>query len=188
MPFVYLPEGVKAMKTQAWGWLTAAVLAAGLNASYHDGGLQWAHRIADQVGHSTNAVLALATGRADQFLTEARVLTARNESSSCRLNAALARAESRIARSDAEFDLMTAREQAQLARLEANRARMEAQVAHMRIPAVAFNPVVHVRFPEVRVPRVPVCPRVRVSIPRMPQITVPAAPVIHIDTSGAGPV
>ena len=35
--------------TQAWGWLVAAVLAAGLNASYHDGGLQWAHQIADRV-------------------------------------------------------------------------------------------------------------------------------------------
>src|SRR5215469_1149640 len=62
------------MKTQAWGWLGAAVLAAGLNSSYHDGGLQWAHEIADRVQHNTSAVLALATGRADQFLAEARML------------------------------------------------------------------------------------------------------------------
>ena len=65
------------MKTQAWGWLTAAVLAAGLNASYHDGGMQWAHRIADRVEHNSNAVLALATGHADEFVTEARVLSPR---------------------------------------------------------------------------------------------------------------
>ena len=46
------------MKTQAWGWLAAAVLAAGLNSSYHDGGLQWAHEIVGSVQHNTGAVLA----------------------------------------------------------------------------------------------------------------------------------
>lgn len=66
------------MKTQAWGWLVAAVLAAGLNASYHDGGLEWAHRIAEGVEHSSNAVLALATGHADRFLAEAQMLGARD--------------------------------------------------------------------------------------------------------------
>ena len=64
------------MKTQAWGWLAAAVLAAGLNSSYHNGGLQWAHEIVDRVQHNSSAVLALATGRADQFMTEARILNA----------------------------------------------------------------------------------------------------------------
>src|SRR5215475_10441809 len=64
------------MKTQAWGWLAAAVLAAALNSSYHNGGLQWAHEIAERVEHNTGAVLALATGRADQFLAEARMLNA----------------------------------------------------------------------------------------------------------------
>ncbi len=32
--------------TQGWGWLTAGVLALGLNGIYHDGGAAWAHRIA----------------------------------------------------------------------------------------------------------------------------------------------
>src|SRR5215472_13364761 len=62
------------MKTQAWGWLAAAVLAAGLNSSYHNGGLQCAHEIISSVQHNTNAVLALAAGRADRFLAEAQML------------------------------------------------------------------------------------------------------------------
>lgn len=63
------------MKTQAWGWLAAAALAAGLNASYHDGGMQWLHHAVDQVEHSSAAVLALADGHADQFLAEARLVS-----------------------------------------------------------------------------------------------------------------
>jgi hypothetical protein len=178
------------MKTQAWGWLVAGVLAAGFNASYHDGGMEWAHRIADQVEHNTGAVMALATGRADQFLAEARVLTVRQEASRCPLQNALAQVQSAINSSDIDFasdmdfapvdriEVMTAREQAQMARLEANRARIEARVANIRIPAVALTPVV------VSTPKV-VCPRVRVNIPRLPQIKLP---VIHIENPGAGPV
>ena len=122
--------------TQAWGWLAAGVLAAGLNASYHEGGLQWAHLIADRVEHNSAAVLALASGRANQFLAEARLLTARNETASCPL--ARARVQSMIAQSPSGgFEVISAREEAQLARFEANRARMEAQIAaqtaHIRI-------------------------------------------------------
>jgi len=182
------------MKTQAMGWLAAAVVAAGLNASYHQGGMEWAHQIADQVGHNTEAVIALATGRADRFLAEAQVAKAEDEDqtevSSCRLQTALARVQTRIARSEARFasldDVMSAREQAQAARIDAQRARIEARVearvARIRIPAVAVNPVV------VRVPQVDVCPRIRVNVPRLPVIRVPATPVIHIDVPGAGPV
>src|ERR1700674_5537695 len=115
---------------QAWGWLAAGVLAAGLNANYYDGGFQWAHRVADRVGHSSAAVLALASGRADQFLSEAQMLTGRNEAISCPLGTMLARVQTGIAHSQPgleHFDVMSAREQAQLAKLEANRARMEAQ-------------------------------------------------------------
>lgn len=176
------------MKTQAWGWLTVAVLAAGLNASYQDGGLQWAHRIVGRVGHSTNAVLALATGDAQQFLTEARVIEVHRQKSQCPLEAAVAElqndVQSMVVPADSEFarlDTMSAREQAHLARIEANRARIEAEVARMRIPAVAFDPVV------VRSSYVSVCPRVRVNIPRMPRVKMPAR-VVSVESFGSGPV
>ena len=175
------------MKTQAWGWLAASVLAAGLNSSYHEGGLQWAHQIVDRVGHNTAAVLALATGRADQFMAEARMLNLERHESQCPLTAAMAQVQSSVDQSQFEFDgfqAMSDREQAQLARLEANRARIEAhvqaQLARVRFVEANFNPVV-VKVPEIA------CPRVRVSIPRIPRIKVPA-PAVHVEYSGPGPV
>ena len=175
------------MKIQAWGWLAAAVLAAGLNSSYHEGGMQWAHEIVDRVGHNTGAALALATGRADQFLAEARMLNVGREEPQCPLAAAMAEVQSSFDQPNAGIDrleAMSAREQARLARLEANRARMEAQIqarlARVRLPGANFSPVV------VRVPKID-CPRVRVNIPRMPRINVPA-PVVNVDYSGPGPV
>src|SRR5579864_3397787 len=190
------------MKTQAWGWLTAAVLAAGLNASYHDGRLEWAHRIADQVEHSSAAVLALADGRADQFLTEARLLTARNETASCRWGAAVAQVQNRVARAEnrfahaengladaengfADVEAMSAERESQFAQWQANRARIEAQVAaqtaRLHVAATALTPEMMRRL-EVPV----ICPRVRVHIPRLPMLQIPA-PEVHVET-GTGPV
>ena len=169
------------MKTQAWGWLATAVLAAGLNSSYHNGGLDWAHRVADRVQHNTSAVLAWATGNADRFLAEAQLASAEN-SHSCPFSAALAAVRRSIAPVHSEqerFEAMTAHEEAALARLEANRARMEAQM--VRLNMANFNPVF------VRAPRV-ICPRVRVSIPRMPVVRMPGTPMVHMEYSGAGPV
>ena len=178
------------MKTQAWGWLATAVLAAGLNSSYHNGGLQWAHEIADRVQHNSNAVFALATGRADQFVAEAQILGAR-QSPSCPWNAVLAEVRQSIAPSHSEFDRFeamsagfSARQQVQLARLEANRARMEAQFA--RLNMANFHPVV------VGVPKI-TCRRVHVSVPRvkiapMRSLSIPSAPVVQVDYSGPGPV
>jgi hypothetical protein len=165
------------MKTQAWGWLAVAVLAAGLNSSYHDGGLQWVHAIASRIEHRSAAVLALATGNADRFVTEAQLLKARRHASPCPMVTVLARVQTTVARSESRFDLMSARQEVQLPNLDANRARIEAQVkaqiAHIRIPQADFNPVV------LELPNVPDCPRTRVNIPRMPKIKI-AAPAVHI--------
>ena len=190
------------MKIQAWGWLVAAVLTAGLNASYHDGGMEWAHRIAGSVEHSSNAVLALATGHADRFLAEAQILGAGRERASCPLSNAVARIQSRIqsriacSRKRADnfgadsfradnfnnsFEVMSAREEVAMARVEARRARIEAEVARMRIPAADFAPAM------VSVRNVS-CPRVRFTIPAIPQIKMPVVPVIHVDVASAGPV
>src|SRR5260221_5150256 len=175
--------------TQAWAWLTAGVLAAGLNASYHDGGLQWAHQVADRVEHGSAAVLALASGSADQFLSEAQLLTARNETASCPWATTRARVQTlldqtKIDRLHARFDVMSARQEAQFAKLEANRARMEAQIAvqtaHLRIATANFAPVA---FRSIPAPVV--CPRIRVSAPRVPMIQ---SPVIHIEIASTGPV
>jgi hypothetical protein len=168
------------MKTQAWGWLAAAVVAAGLNASYHDGGLQWVHDAVDQVKHNTGAVMALATGRADQFVAEAQLVAARRDAAPCPFAAAVAEARSISPR---EFkihrmEVISARQQAELARLQANRTRMEAELAQLHIPAVTFNPVV------VQAPRIS-CPRVRVNLPRIPAMRMRE---VHLKGAGFGSV
>lgn len=168
------------MKIQAWGWLAVAVVAAGFNASYHDGGLQWVHDAVDQVKHNTGAVIALATGRADQFVTEAELVASQREPSRCPF--AAARAEARRM-SPREFkidrlEVISARRQAEFARLEANRARMEAELAQLHVPAVTFNPVA-VEGPKIS------CPRVRVNLPRIPVMKMP---VVQVKNSGFGSV
>lgn len=196
--------------TQAWGWLAAGVLAAGLNASYHDGGLPVAHEVVSRLEHRSEVLLTLASARTEQFLAETAA------------EARLAQARTRIVRSDAglaRVEVMSASDEAQLARFEANRAQIEAQVeaaqdeaqdqvqevqdqVHARvaevqarvrarvqanvvrihIPAVAMSPVV------VSTPRVLACSRIRVNIPRPPVVRIPSVPVIHIETSGTGPI
>jgi hypothetical protein len=170
--------------------LAAGVLAAGLNASYHDGGLEWAHGIADRIGSNSAAVLALASGRADQFLAEAQLVKARRETASCPFATTMARVQARVAYFQRRFEqseAMSARHQAQFAKLQANRVRMESQVAvqaaHFRVATAAFAPAALAAVP------VPVvCPRVRVNFPRLPMLKMPVAPEIHIEMTGTGPV
>jgi len=177
---------------QAWGWLFAGVVAAGLNASYHDGGLEWAHRAVNQASYNVSAVLALASGRADQFAAEVQMVSARNETPSCRFAAALAQIENKVGGKHANFDrfeAMTARQQAQLARFEAQRVRMENKLAAIQIRTANFTPVVNIHpadFQNFEIPAA--CSRVRVNIPRMPVIKMPVVPVVHVDVTSPGPV
>ena len=184
------------MKLQALGWLTAGVLAAGVNASYHNGDLQWAHRIADRVGYQTNTVLALATGNVDRFYSEARLSEVRmarvgeENNSPCRFSLTRTHVENAMPQADvafAQFERASDREQAQLAKLAARRARMEAHFAWIEIPAVNV-PAVHVQPVVMKIPDVHVCSRVRVSVPNIPAVKIPAIPQVRVEVSGAGPV
>jgi hypothetical protein len=196
------------MKTEAWGWLAAGVVALGLNGFYQDSGFARAHRAVDRIESSSAAVLALATGRADHVFSEARLVTVRQETAPCRFGTALAQVETKIARTQTavgRWEAMSVRQEAQFARLESARARREAvqvRLACSRVPAVTVNPVV---LKEIRIEA---CPRVHVNMPRMPRISVPkvsipeitiprvdipkisvpAVPVIHIEMPDAGPV
>jgi hypothetical protein len=206
------------MKTQAMGWLAMAVVAAGMNASYHQGGMRWAHQIVDQVGYRTSAVIALATGNAEQFLAEARLaksevvneriqaeqIQARNEVSSCPFEKALTRVQDRIAHSQERFERLgdrfndrvsdrfhaaiSAREAKERAQVEVQSARMEAQRDRLEAQLAKM------RMPAVDVnvvapmPTVEACPRIRVSVPRIPEIKIPSMPDLHIDIPGTGTI
>ena len=149
--------------TQAWTWLTAGVLALGLNGIYQDGGAAWEHRIATRMADRTGAVLALATGRADLVMEKAQVLAAEQQTQSCRLATAMARMQTKMARTQGRFDrfqAMAEREQAAWADFEANRAKFGTDLARVRVVSRSFT------IPEIRIAKMPVaCPRVRVNIP-----------------------
>ncbi len=172
--------------TQAWGWLTAGVLALGLNGFYHDGGAELVHRFVGRVIHSSAAVLALASGGADQVLQQAKTVVARDETQSCRLDRSMARLQARVAQTDtglARFEAMSAREQAQLVRLEANRARIEALAP--RPEFATFIEPMNFAAPKVSV----ICPRVRVNIHRMPIPMIKMqAPVVHVRVIDTGAI
>jgi hypothetical protein len=147
--------------TQAWAWLTAGVLALGINGFYHDGGAVWAHRIAARLAEQSGAVVEVASLRVHGFIGGANPLAARDQTASCRSTAAMARFQTKIARRQAtmaHFEAISGRQEAGFARVEANRARIEAQVARVRMVPVAFGRVMDI---------VESCPRVRVDVPRV---------------------
>jgi hypothetical protein len=182
----------KAMKTtQAWVWLAAGVVALGLNGFYHDGGAEWARRTVDRVASRSAAVLALASGRAEQFLSRTQLVLTPDEVQSCRVASAIAQLQSRAARGQAGFarvEAMSAREEAAVARLEANRARFEAQVARVQVmPALsaveipAVCPRRRTKIRQIEIPQIEIPPL------EIPEVNVPAPPEVHMGTS-TGPI
>jgi len=207
--------------TQAWGWLVAGVLAAGLNASYHDGGLQWAHQMAEQlsyqVEHRSAAVLDLATGHADRFVSEARLLATRDETPSSpvatvlaevetkiqtKVQAKVARSKDRLDQSKLDqatlassrfdrFEAISDRQEAELERLAAKRTRLVDQVAARIEARTAHFRMTTANFAPDALKGIPAsfaCSRIRVSVPRLPMTMIRVpAPAIDIE-SGAGPI
>jgi hypothetical protein len=183
---------MKAMKTtQAWVWLTAAVMAAGLNASYHDGGLRWAHQIADQVGHSSQAVLALATGRADQFLSEAHMelAAARGEDASCPRQAAAPQLQAKAADAESGYawvEAQVADGEAGFARIEATSARQQAAFARVqareaRAEARAAARAARCRVSDANLVQI-MGPEMQWNLPRMHTIRIRAIEIPGIDS------
>jgi hypothetical protein len=160
---------MKSKSTQAWGWLTAGVVALGLNGIYHDGGATWVHqavdRVISRVEERTMPVLALASGRVECFMARTKLAAATHQTASAPLAATIARLQTKIAGAEngyARLQSVSAREEARFARQEAQMARLEAN--RSRIEAMAS-----VRIPDIKVDlKIPhVCPRVHVNVPRV---------------------
>ena len=170
--------------TQAWAWLTAGIVALGLNGLYHDGGAAWAHRVSEGISNRADYAIERVSGRAEQLVAVAH------------------------------FDAMSAREQAQMDRWQAQRDRIQArvqvqvdsqiarQMARVRVAragmdSVEINPVeirvacprVQVNVPAVRIPAVDIpeiqVPRVKIS--QIPAVRI-TAPVISGDETDSGPI
>jgi hypothetical protein len=171
--------------TQGWGWLTAGVLALGLNGFYHDGGAAWAHRLADQIGERSVVLASVLSEDVDGLVRRASLVRARGETGSCRVATTLARVQTKFARGRAGFDrleALSAREEAGMARMEAQRARMEAQAARASIASEVYRPMVGVSSIAVA------CPRVHVSVPRVPIVHVSIPQMTMIEVDGPGPI
>jgi len=164
--------------TNAWGWLAAGVLALGVNGFLHDEGANLVRRAADTVAARSEAVFALATGQADQFLTKARVVAARERAQRCPLDAAIAQMRSRMTERAPFVPLgsRTEMQESQMAWLDAQKVQMEAQMAQFQFDAADL------KVPEVHV----VCPRMRVKVPR-PKLRIPA-PGVHVRTERTGSI
>jgi hypothetical protein len=194
------------MKTQAWGWLIAGIMALGLNGFYQDGGFEWAHRAVNEVENSTGAVLALASGHAEQFLAEAQLLKAASENPSCPLERQLAHVRAWVAQTAAQtqtqieaqtqvqadqqvarLEVMSARHQAELARFQADRdriaAQVEAQRARWEAAADRFNRGnlnrVHFESVEINPADFTNCGAIKVQIPHV-HVRVPKLPRVHV--------
>jgi limonene-1,2-epoxide hydrolase len=177
--------------TQAWAWLTAGVLALGLNGIYRDGAAPWVHRVIEQATFRAATALAPLATQVQQFLDQVQMVAAGTDTTDrriatgmARLQASAARAQSGIARVEA----MSARRQAQCARWEANRARIAAQAARAHFANMELEDLepIDVEVPEIHVS----CPRVHVAVPRV-HVVVPHVRVMnpeHVDAPGAGPV
>jgi hypothetical protein len=127
--------------TQAWGWLAAGVVALGLNGIYQDGGAAWAHRAVNEmtarIADRSEAVLALASGRADWF----EAMSAREEAQFVRLEANRARIEAQVARvrfspafNTVEIPAICPRVQLRIPRAPA--VRIPAPVVHLDMPGL----------------------------------------------------
>ncbi len=165
----------------AWGWLTAGVLALGLNGIYRDGGSAWAHRAVDPLIDRLEAriepALAMTTGRAETLLgnIQSRALFG------TRFGARFAGSSSEAASS---------RIAAAFARVQANRERMEARVRLTPVAMVIDDgsgllcPRTRVVTPKIAVPEISIP---QVTMPRVPRVRV-HAPEVNVLISGTGPV
>ncbi|HET9406151.1 MAG TPA: hypothetical protein VFO39_02835 [Candidatus Sulfotelmatobacter sp.] len=156
--------------TSAWAWLTAGVMALGLNGIYQDGGAQWLHEWIGTATDRAAAVVDLASGRADQFFVEARNVSEQSEASSCRVSAAVARiraaarSQARCPRTQAvlysrqrgewiQWQVEQARRNAATARLAATSLR-GIDLSNLRVPNMGREIRVFVATPQVRIPEV----------------------------------
>jgi hypothetical protein len=192
------------MKIQASGWLIAGVMALGLNGFYHDGGFAWAHRAIAEFEHNTTAVLALASGRADEFLAEVKPVVVHQESASCPIATAFARVQTKVARMQTEFahtqlaqvapaqtyqvnlDRLLAAQVVASDRLQEMSDRRQAAIERAQAKQVEVQARIAAKM--VRIQSMPAlqyasfethCPQIHVHVPRVhvPEIQIPQ---VHI--------
>jgi hypothetical protein len=164
------------MRTEkAWVWLTAGVLALGLNGAYQDGQFAWAHRLADR----STAMVQEVRDQGCRLAAMAELILGREPSTIARAQDQLARMQDRL--SQKQMDRM--QRQLEMAQLRIDRAAQRMVVLQQDTPCSHSHRFM-VQVPEVNVPAVNVrafVPNVNVPAVRIPEINIPQVTIPRID-------
>ncbi len=179
---------------KAWYWLTAGVLALGLNGAYQDGQLGWAHVLADRA----TAAVERVTLRGQHFLAMAEVMLGRNTDtfgdSLGRTGTALERVQNkivcdRVAHAQRQIAMAHVREQLAQAKVQQKLAMAQMKMDKVRMISIdranqfsncaGFSKVV------VNIPDLP-----KIDLSNIPDIQVPDVPDFDSmpESRGNGPI
>ena len=175
---------------KAWYWLTAGVVALGLNGAYQDGQLAWVHRLANQA----SSVIEQASARGEQLAAMAETFLPGNAGRLDHAMASIQRIDSklscqRVAQVQRQIALAQVRKQVAEAKLQVKMDLAQARIDRLR--SLGIDGVMEARDCSggsrmiVHVPAVP-----RIEIPNLPDIHIPDMPDIDISPSrsGNGPI
>jgi hypothetical protein len=174
----------------AWYWLTAGVLALGLNGAYQDGQLGWAHGLADRAA----GVVERASWRGQHFVAMAELMLGHTPASFGRTEAAIERVQNRVvcervAHAQRQIAMAHVREQLAEANLQHKMAMVQMKMDRVRTMSIdranqfrdcdGFSKVV------VNMPDLP-----KIDLSNVPDIQIPDIPEVNVvvDTRSKEPI
>jgi hypothetical protein len=175
---------------KAWYWLTAGVLALGLNGAYQDGQLGWAHVLAERAA----GVVERASLRGHHFLTMAEVMLGRTPADFGRTEAAFERIQDRVvcdrvARAQRQIAMAHVRQQLAQANLQQKMNLVQMKMDKVRMISID------------RANRFSNCPGLskvvvdlgdmpRIDLSNLPDIQIPDIPEVDPmpESQGNGPI
>lgn len=172
---------------KAWYWLTAGVLALGLNGAYQDGQLKWAHCLTSR----TTALVDRISERGLHVVSMAEVMLGSSPETVGRTEAAIQRIQAkavcdRVERAQRQMAMARVREQLAEARVQ---SKMD--LAHMKMDRMRAMAIDHAN----RFRNCDGFSKVVVDLPNLPKvdisnIEIPDLPEVDVMTHGSanGPI
>ena len=171
---------------KAWYWLTAGVLALGLNGAYQDGQLGWAHSLVDR----TASVVARASDRSMNLVTMAEIMLGRIPEASDRTEVALQRVQNkivceRVAKAQRQIAMAQVRKQLAEAKLEAKMNMVQMKMDQVRMRTSQFQNCPGFSKVVVDLRSMP-----KVDLSNLPDVAIPDFPDVNFESRdhGNGPI
>ena len=122
---------------KAWYWLTAGVLALGLNGAYQDGQLGWVHSLVDR----TAGAVERASDRGMHYVTMAEIMLGRMPEASDRTEVALQKVQNkivceRVAKAQRQIATAQVRKQLAEAKLQAKMNLVQMRMDQVRMRTI----------------------------------------------------